>query len=67
MQEGNQDPRRPVPHPRDDVRGQRRAPLQGELKPKVDLAGKIGLQNSSGGSFENFILRKFSGRIPYLF
>ena len=33
--------------------------------PKVDLAGKIGLQNSSGGNFKNFILKKFSGIIPY--
>ena len=27
--------------------------------------GKIKLQDSSGGNFENFIDKKFSGRIPF--
>ena len=32
---------------------------------KMDLAGKIGLQNSGGGNFKKFIHKEFSGIIPY--
>ena len=35
------------------------------LGPHMQQLGKIKLQDSSGGNFENFIPKKFSGIIPF--